>query len=82
MITDCKHLKASFLYDILCWKYLTVHFQLLLRWKDMDFWIHCFLIFFPAINRGDVKDSDIDLIMDSIVDSLFSVFVNLGKEFY
>lgn len=32
-----------------------------------------------AINRGDVKDSDIDLIMDSIVDSLFSVFVNLGQ---
>ncbi|KAK7084719.1 Sec1 domain containing protein 1 [Halocaridina rubra] len=32
-----------------------------------------------AINRGDVKDSDIDLIMDSVVDSLFSVFVNLGQ---
>nr|XP_053650238.1 sec1 family domain-containing protein 1-like [Cherax quadricarinatus] len=32
-----------------------------------------------AINRGDVKDSDIDLLMDSIVDSLFSVFVNLGQ---
>ncbi|XP_045129903.1 sec1 family domain-containing protein 1-like [Portunus trituberculatus] len=32
-----------------------------------------------AVNRGDVKDSDIDLIMDSIVDSLFSVFVNLGQ---
>ncbi|XP_047486346.1 sec1 family domain-containing protein 1-like [Penaeus chinensis] len=32
-----------------------------------------------AINRGDVKDSDIDHIMDSIVDSLFSVFVNLGQ---
>lgn len=32
-----------------------------------------------AVNRGDVKDSDIDAIMDSIVDSLFSVFVNLGK---
>lgn len=34
---------------------------------------------FAAVNRGDVKDSDIDLIMDSIVDSLFSVFVNLGE---
>ncbi|XP_076048320.1 sec1 family domain containing Slh [Oratosquilla oratoria] len=32
-----------------------------------------------AINRGDVKDVDIDVIMDSIVDSLFSVFVNLGQ---
>ncbi|XP_071515570.1 sec1 family domain-containing protein 1 isoform X4 [Panulirus ornatus] len=32
-----------------------------------------------AINRGDVKDSDIDFIMDSIVDNLFSVFVNLGQ---
>ncbi|XP_042204371.1 sec1 family domain-containing protein 1-like [Homarus americanus] len=32
-----------------------------------------------AINRSDIKDSDIDLIMDSIVDSLFSVFVNLGQ---
>lgn len=32
-----------------------------------------------AVNRGDVKDSDIDAIMDSIVDSLFSVFVNLGQ---
>ncbi|CAL4062168.1 unnamed protein product, partial [Meganyctiphanes norvegica] len=32
-----------------------------------------------AINRGDVKDSDIELIMDNIVDSLFSVFVNMGQ---
>lgn len=34
---------------------------------------------FPAINCGNVKDTDIDIIMDSIVDSLFSVFVNLGE---
>ncbi|KAK4324075.1 hypothetical protein Pmani_005260 [Petrolisthes manimaculis] len=32
-----------------------------------------------AINCGNVKDTDIDIIMDSIVDSLFSVFVNLGQ---
>lgn len=37
------------------------------------------LLNFAAVNRGDVKDSDIDVIMDSIVDSLFSVFVNLGE---
>lgn len=31
-----------------------------------------------AINKGDVKDTEIDSIMDSIVDSLFSVFVTSG----
>ncbi|KAG1671429.1 Sec1 family domain-containing protein 1 [Nymphon striatum] len=31
-----------------------------------------------AINKGDVKDTEIENIMDSIVDSLFSVFVTLG----
>ncbi|KAK7473630.1 hypothetical protein BaRGS_00035108 [Batillaria attramentaria] len=31
-----------------------------------------------AINRGDVKDSEIEATMDIIVDSLFSVFVTLG----
>lgn len=35
--------------------------------------------FFSAINRGDIKDTEIEAIIDSIVDSLFSVFVNLGK---
>lgn len=38
------------------------------------------VFYVAAVNRGDVKDSDIDAIMDSIVDSLFSVFVNLGKD--
>lgn len=32
-----------------------------------------------AINRGDIKDTEMDTIMDSIVDSLFSVFVTLGN---
>lgn len=31
-----------------------------------------------AINRGDVKDTEMDNIMDSIVDCLFSVFATLG----
>lgn len=31
-----------------------------------------------GINRGDVKDTEMDNILDSIVDSLFSVFVTLG----
>jgi hypothetical protein len=30
------------------------------------------------INKGDVKDTDMELIMETIVDSLFSVFVTLG----
>ncbi|CAG0889362.1 unnamed protein product, partial [Darwinula stevensoni] len=35
-------------------------------------------ISFYAINRGDIKDTEMDIIMDSIVDSLFSVFVTSG----
>ena len=31
-----------------------------------------------SINRGDVKDTEIEHTMDTIVDSLFSVFVTLG----
>lgn len=31
-----------------------------------------------AINRGDVKDTEIESIMDNIVDCLFSVFATLG----
>lgn len=31
-----------------------------------------------AINRGDVKDTEMDCIMDNIVDCLFSVFATLG----
>lgn len=34
---------------------------------------------FVAINKGDIKDSEMEMIMDSIVDSLFSVFVTLGN---
>ncbi|XP_075974862.1 sec1 family domain containing Slh [Anticarsia gemmatalis] len=32
-----------------------------------------------AINRGDTKDTEMEAIMDSIVESLFSVFVTLGN---
>lgn len=35
-------------------------------------------IIFVAINRGDMKDTDMEAIMDNIVDSLFSVFATLG----
>ncbi|XP_065158003.1 protein sly1 homolog isoform X2 [Atheta coriaria] len=31
-----------------------------------------------AINKGDIKDTEMDEIIDSIVDSLFSVFVTIG----
>lgn len=31
-----------------------------------------------AVNRGDVKDTEMESIIDAIVDSLFSVFVTLG----
>lgn len=32
-----------------------------------------------AINKGDVKDTEIEAIIDCIVNSLFSVFVTLGE---
>ncbi len=34
--------------------------------------------FFLEMNRGDVKDTEIEACIDSIVDSLFSVLVTLG----
>lgn len=43
-----------------------------LRHQDRD------SISYYAINKGDVKDSEMEQIMDTIVDSLFSVFVTLG----
>ncbi|CAL1541171.1 unnamed protein product [Lymnaea stagnalis] len=43
-----------------------------LRHQDRD------SISYYAINKGDVKDTEMDSIMDSIVDSLFSVFVTMG----
>ncbi|XP_064599833.1 sec1 family domain-containing protein 1-like [Liolophura sinensis] len=43
-----------------------------LRHQDRD------SISYYAINRGDVKDTEIEATMDIIVDSLFSVFVTLG----
>ena len=35
--------------------------------------------FVSAINRGDVKDTEVEAIMDSVVNSLFSLFVTLGE---
>ncbi|XP_041468970.1 sec1 family domain-containing protein 1-like [Lytechinus variegatus] len=35
-------------------------------------------ISYHAINRSDVKDTEMDTIMDTIVDSLFSFFVTMG----
>lgn len=32
-----------------------------------------------AINKGDTKDTEMEVIMDNIVESLFSVFVTLGE---
>ncbi|GAB6021737.1 Sec1 domain containing protein 1 [Chamberlinius hualienensis] len=34
---------------------------------------------FYAINKGNVKDTEMEAIIDNIVDSLFSVFVTLGQ---
>ena len=34
---------------------------------------------FVALNRPDARDTDIEAVRDTIVDSLFSVFVTLGK---
>ncbi|RXG52809.1 Sec1 family domain-containing protein 1, partial [Armadillidium vulgare] len=33
----------------------------------------------PQTSRADIQDTEVDVIIDSIVDSLFSVFVNLGQ---
>lgn len=43
-----------------------------LRHQDRD------SISYYALNKGDVKDTEIEHIMDTVVDSLFSVFVTLG----
>ncbi|CAG5115434.1 unnamed protein product [Candidula unifasciata] len=43
-----------------------------LRHQDRD------AISYYAINKGDVKDTEMEWIMDTIVDSLFSVFVTLS----
>lgn len=34
---------------------------------------------FLAINRPDITDTEMETIMDTIVDSLFCFFVTLGK---
>lgn len=38
-----------------------------------------YLFFITAINKGDIKDAEMNAIMDTIVESLFSVFVTMGK---
>lgn len=38
-----------------------------------------YILYLLAINRGEIKDTEMENIMDSIVDSLFSVFVTLGN---
>jgi hypothetical protein len=38
-------------------------------------------VFVSAINRGEIKDTEMEAIMDTIVDSLFSVFATLGIYF-
>jgi hypothetical protein len=38
-------------------------------------------VIFSAINRGEIKDTEMEMIMDTIVDSLFSVFATLGTHF-
>lgn len=37
------------------------------------------LSLFSAINRADIQDTDMEAIMDTIVDSLFCFFVTLGQ---
>lgn len=37
--------------------------------------------FVIGLNRSDVKDTEIESMMNLIVDGLFSVFVTLGKIF-
>jgi hypothetical protein len=37
--------------------------------------------FVSAINRGEIKDTEMETIMDTIVESLFSVFATLGVYF-
>lgn len=48
-----------------------------------NIFVYLFLVIlfllFSAINKGDTKDTEMELIMDNIVESLFSVFVTLGK---
>ncbi|XP_026463541.1 protein sly1 homolog [Ctenocephalides felis] len=40
---------------------------------------HSDALSYYAINRGEIKDNEMETIMDSIVDSLFSVFATLGN---
>ena len=38
------------------------------------------IIFNADINKGDVKDTEMEAIMDSLVDGLFSVCVTHGEQ--
>lgn len=48
------------------------------KWSD-EVLVMKSLIYFKAINRSDIMDTDMEIIMDTIVDSLFCFFVTLGK---
>lgn len=37
------------------------------------------ILIFLDLNKGDIKDVEMESIMNVIVDNLFSVFVTLGK---
>lgn len=50
--------------------------------KHSQFYAILILRLFLAINKGDIKDTEMDSIINSIVDSLFSVFVTLGSYNY
>lgn len=39
------------------------------------------LFYYAALNRPDAKDTDIEMLRDVVVDSLFSVLVSLGQLF-
>lgn len=47
--------------------------------KVFSFLTFCFVILSPALNRPDITDTEMETIMDTIVDSLFCFFVTLGK---
>lgn len=40
-----------------------------------------FCILCTEFNRGDVKDAEMNAMIDAVVECLFSVFITLGKQF-
>lgn len=51
------------------------------NWAECCYWrfICSASLSFAAINRADIQDTDMEAIMDTIVDSLFCFFVTLGE---